>query len=98
MATLDEGILQSIANSNVKAMAELGVQMTLGHQNRVNVISETALGRTIDKLNTTDVPEGLGIAAASRGDLTKVVAELGQITAALGQFTKTLTQTPPVSE
>lgn len=97
MATLDEAVLQSVANTNFKTITDLGVTEALGHQSRLNKIAEAGVARAIESIHGTSVEEGLGLAAAQRGDLSKVVAELGNITAALGQMMKGLALTPPPS-
>lgn len=73
---LMEDVVQAVANSNFKNMAEMGVQNAISHQHRLNIMAETALGKVLDDMRTTSVPEGLGLAAAQRGDLSKVLMEL----------------------
>lgn len=94
---LDESILASVANANFKSMAEFSVQNLLSHQARLQILAEKALSKSLESMDTTDVPEGLGIAAAQRGDLSKVLADLGGTVASLQQMVKTAQTTPPVT-
>jgi len=94
---LDQGVLDAVTNANFKAMAEMGVQNALAHQNRVNVIAEKAMAKSLESMDTTSVPEGLGLAAAQRGDLAKVVADLGAAVAGVQQLLKGAQTTIPTT-
>jgi len=83
MADLDPIILQAVGNGNFKTVAEMGVLNSLAHQNRLNIMAEASLASVLGDLRTTSVPEGLGIAAAQRGDLGKVIMELSSAVAAI---------------
>ena len=87
MATLDDSTLQAVNNANFKSVAEMAILDSQDHRRRMQVIaengmarlqalSETSLAASIDRLNTTSVPEGLGISAAQRGDLAKQINDL----------------------
>ncbi len=94
---LSPEMIQSVAEANYKAMAELGVQDTLTHRNRINVLAETALGKILGDLTTTDVPEGLGLAAAQRGDLSKQISDLAAAVASVQAYIKAAGNVPPVT-
>jgi hypothetical protein len=94
---LNADFVEGVALTNFKALAEMGAINALGHSKRLDIIAETALVTALDRLNTTDVPEGLGLSAAQRGDLSKVTAELGGTIAALQQLMKGAGNTPPVT-
>ena len=94
---LDESILAAVANANFKSMAELGVQNALAHQNRLQILAEKALAKSLESMDTTDVPEGLGIAAAQRGDLAKVISDLAAALSSVQQGVKTAQTTPPTT-
>lgn len=94
---LDESILASVANANFKSMAEFSVQNLLSHQQRLQILAEKALSKSLESMDTTDVPEGLGIAAAQRGDLAKVMSDLGGAVSGLQQMIKGAQTTPPVT-
>ena len=80
---LDETIVAAVGNANFKSMAEMGVQNALLSQQRLQIMGETALGKVLDDMRTTSVPEGLGLAAAQRGDLAKVITELAGAVASI---------------
>jgi hypothetical protein len=94
---LMEDVVQSVANSNFKNMAEMGVQNALSHQHRLNIMAETALGKVLDDMRTTSVPEGLGLAAAQRGDLSKQIMDLSAAVSAMQAQIKAGQTTPPVT-
>jgi hypothetical protein len=94
---LDESIISAVANANFKSMAELGVQNTLAHQNRLQILAEKALAKSLEAMDTTDITEGLGLAAAQRGDLAKVLIELTAAIASGQQQAKTAQTTPPTT-
>jgi hypothetical protein len=92
---LNVDIVEAVANANFKTMAEVGVQSTLNHQTRLQILAEKSLGKTLEMMDTTSVPEGLGLAAAQRGDLSKLISELGGAVATIQQLSKTAALTPP---
>lgn len=94
---LDESILASVANANFKSMAEFSTQNLLSHQNRLQILAEKALAKSLESMDTTDVPEGLGVAAAQRGDLAKAMADLGAAVSSIQQLVKGAQTTPPVT-
>ena len=73
---LEDAVVDAVANSNFKNMAEMGILNALSHQNRMNILAETLLSKAVEHVHSTSVPEGLGIAAAQRGDVAKLMAEL----------------------
>lgn len=94
---LDESILASVANANFKSMAEFSVQNLMSHQQRLQILAEKALSKSLESMDTTDVPEGLGVAAAQRGDLAKVISDLAAAIASSQQTVKGAQTTPPVT-
>ena len=94
---LDESILASVANANFKSLAELATQNMLAHQNRLQILAEKSLAKSLEAMDTVDVPEGLGIAAAQRGDLAKVLADLAGTVAGIQQTMKGAQTTPPTT-
>jgi hypothetical protein len=61
---LNEEIVSALALANFKSIAELGAINALGPAKHLDLIAETALGKTLENLHSTDVPEGLGLSAA----------------------------------
>lgn len=94
---LDESILASVANANFKSMAEFSMQNLMSHQNRLQILAEKALAKSLESMDTTDVAEGLGVAAAQRGDLAKAMADLGAAVSSIQQLVKGAQTTPPVT-
>lgn len=54
---LDDSILAAVANANFKSMAELGVQNALGHQQRLQILAEKALAKSLESMDTTQSTE-----------------------------------------
>lgn len=94
---LDPGILDSVTNANFKALAEFGIQNLLSHQQRLQMLAEKALAKSLESMDTMDVSEGLGVAAGQRGDLSKVIADLAGAIASAQQTIKGGQTTPPVT-
>jgi hypothetical protein len=97
MAELDPGVLASVVNSNFKVIAETPATSLAGHSQRLQILAEKALAKSLESMDTTQVSEGLGLAAAQRGDLSKQIADLGSTIAGLQQLIKTAQTTPPVT-
>ena len=45
---LNPDIIEAVANSNFKTMAEMQVTNSLAHQNRLNLIAESSLGTILE--------------------------------------------------
>ena len=94
---LNETILEAVANANFKSNAEFATQSLLSHQMRLQILAEKALAKSLEAMDTTSVPEGLGIAAAQRGDLAKVISDLAAALSAAQIEVKAGQSTPPVT-
>jgi hypothetical protein len=92
---LNDSIVEDVANSDFKVVAQMGTLDALSHQRAMNLIRETAVGKTIEALHNISVAEGLGIAAAQRGDLSKSIADLGAAVSGIQQMVKGAQTTPP---
>lgn len=92
---LNADVVEAVANANFKAMAELGIQNTLAHQNRLQILAEKSLARSLEAMDTTDVPEGLGLSAAQRGDLAKQISDLAAAVASMQASIKGGQTVPP---
>lgn len=97
MAELDPGVMSSVINSNFKTLAEQVASNISSHQNRLNILAEKALAKSLESMDTTSVPEGLGLAAAQRGDLAKQISDLGAAVASLQASVKGGQTIPPVT-
>jgi hypothetical protein len=102
MAALDEGVLQAVVNENFKAvagqaavLANMNLQAGIEHMNRMRGLFETTFVKSVESLHGTDVPEGLGIAAAQRGDLAKQISDLAAAVASMQASIKAGQTTPP---
>jgi len=54
---LDESILAAVANANFKANAELATQNVLTHTNRLQILAEKALAKSLESMDTTQSTE-----------------------------------------
>lgn len=95
--TLDDGVLSAVINSNFKILAESATHGLVGHQTRLQILAEKSLAKSLEMMDTTSVSEGLGEAAAQRGDLAKVVADLAAAVSSMQVSTKGAQTTPPVT-
>jgi len=94
---LNEDIIGAVANANFKALAELGIQNSLAHQQRLQVLAEKSLSKSLEAMDTVSVPEGLGISAAQRGDLSKTITDLSAAVASIQQMIKGAQTTIPTT-
>lgn len=74
---LDESILAAVANANFKSMAELGVQNTLAHQQRLQILAEKALGKTLESMDTQQSTE---LDSSSAAAISQILTKLAQTT------------------
>jgi len=94
---LDQGVLDAVTNSNFKILAEQVSTNTAAHQNRLNILAEKALAKSLESMDTMQVGEGLGISAAQRGDLAKQLADLTSVVASMQANVKGVQTIPPVT-
>jgi hypothetical protein len=94
---LSEDILQAVANSNFKAMAEMQLTNALAHQNRVNVIAESSLGTILERMNTLDPTESAGVSGVVDAGLAEALSNLSGAVANAQQLIKGGQTTPPVT-
>ena len=92
---LDQGVLDAVTNSNFKILAEQVSTNTAAHQNRLNILAEKALAKSLESMDTMQVGEGLGISAAQRGDLAKQLADLTSVVASMQANAKQVQTIPP---
>jgi hypothetical protein len=97
MAALDPGVIESVINSNFKSLAEMGAVNAISHQNRLQILAEKALAKSLEAMDTTDVPEGLGTSAAQRGDLAKQISDLAAAVSSIQGYIKSAGNIPPVT-
>jgi hypothetical protein len=92
---LNADIIEAVANSNFKTMAEMQVTNALGHQNRLNLIAESSLGTILEKMNTLDVAEAAGVAGVINADLAEIIGQLSGAVANAQQLMKGAQSTNP---
>jgi hypothetical protein len=68
---LNADIVEAVANANFKAMAEFGMQNTLTHQQRLNILAEKALAKSLESMDTTQATE--------MGDIGGVISSIQQL-------------------
>ncbi len=106
MADLDPSVLAAVANANYKTVAEaaavglaqalaIGAQNAVSHQNRVNVLAESALAAALKNQTELDPTEAASIRKVDNADLAKVLAELGSAVAGIQQLMKGAQTTLP---
>ena len=92
---LNPDIIEAVANSNFKTMAEMQVTNSLAHQNRLNLIAESSLGSILERMNTLDVSEAAGVAGVVNADLAEVIGQLSGAVANAQQLMKGAQTTLP---
>lgn len=83
---LDPGILEAVANSNFKHIAEAPVLEAQRNTKAVNVIAETALATSVGNLQTVDVKEAAAISGVIRTDLSPQIATLAAAVSSIRSF------------
>lgn len=91
----DSSWADGIVMSNMKALADAPLLNAQAHQNRLNILAETALSRAIEAQHGTSVLEGLGVAAAAAANPAQRTSDLGGAIAAIQQLMKGAQTTPP---
>ena len=94
---LDPGILDAVTNSNFKTIAEMATINLIGHQNRLQMIAESSLGKILENMNTLDPTEAAGIAGVVNADLAEIIGSLSSAVANAQQLMKGAGNTPPVT-
>ena len=95
---LDSGVLDSVANSNFKTIAEQVATNAASHQNRLNLIAESSLGQILNNLNSLDPAEAVSTSSVINSDLSKALADLGGAVAGIQQMMKGAQTTIPVTK
>jgi uncharacterized protein with von Willebrand factor type A (vWA) domain len=54
---LNEAVLDAVANANFKSNAELATQNLLAHTNRLQILAEKALAKSLESMDTTQATE-----------------------------------------
>lgn len=95
----DQGLIDSVADSNIKTIAEAGAhsialsfQNAVAHQARINALSEQYLSVALKNAHEVDPAEAVALAKAMG---TSNLGDFGAIIAALQQIMKGAQTTPP---
>lgn len=111
MAEPDPGILQSVANGNMKTVADASAhsmatimesqavmfQNLVASSNRLNGMLDAAVGEQVRRMSSLDPAEAMSIAQTARADLADQLASLTAAVAAMQQQVKGAQTTPPVT-
>lgn len=103
---LDTGILDSVANSNFKTLAEaasvglaqaqsISAQNLAAHQQRLQILAESSMGQILNRMNALDPEEAASISKVEKSDLAKIIGEFGVQISALQQMLKGAQTTLP---
>ena len=100
---VDHEIVKSVAGANFKVLGDtpviltnMGLENAISHQNRVNVLSETALAAAIKGLSEVDPAEAKSLQSLFTGNqVAEQLANLGASVAAIQEIVKAAQSTPP---
>lgn len=103
---IDQGVLDSVVNSNFKILAETvaaalaqaqAIQATnaAAHQQRLQLLAESSLAQQLNRMNALDPEEAAAIEKVDTSDVGKKITELGSQVAALQQLMKGAQTTLP---
>lgn len=94
---LDQGVVDSVVNSNFKILAEQVATNILGHQQRLQILAEKALATSVLAMdsNSVSVSQGMGIQAAESGGLANQIASLAAAVSSIQSYVKSGQTTPP---
>ena len=103
--SLNPAVMSAVSNSNFKNVAEapafyasMGMANAVAHQNRLNILAESALNQALKGQNELDPVESLGLVKGLTGnDLAKQIADLSAVIASIQQQMKGANTTPPVT-
>lgn len=100
---VNETVVDAVAINNVKTLGEaashsmaLAMENAVSHQNRMNIIAESAVGNIVKNLTEVDPAQAVAILKATSGN--EVAATIAQLAAALAsnqQSVKAAQTTPP---
>ncbi len=87
---IDEGILDGVANANLKTIAETPAIVAnlinhnaAAHQNNMFRIAESSIGQIVNRMNTLDPTEAAAISKVSSSGISDKLATLLATTAAI---------------
>ena len=101
---LNQDIVEAVANSNFKTMAEANqlvmagtAQNAAAHQNRLNLIAESSVGQIVKNLNEFDTEQAQSIRTVINTELAPLLSSLIAAVSSGQQHAKVAQTTPPVT-
>lgn len=95
---LNADVVESVTSTNFKVNAEADTISSSDHRNRLRILSESALGMMINRMNSMDMLEALSLKQASTGNVVaETMANVGTAVASIQQLVKAAQTTPPVT-
>jgi hypothetical protein len=96
---LDPGVVDSVANSNFKMLAEQIASNVANHQQRLQILAEKALATSLQSMDQANisVSQGLGLSAAESGGLSNQISSLGAAVSSIQGYIKSGQTIPPVT-
>ena len=98
---LDQGVIDSVVNSNFKTLAEQVASNVASHQQRLHLLAESSLGQILNKMNALDPMEAKAASMVGRSNQSAqaqadaLAAAIAQILTKAGQTTPPVTSPPP---
>lgn len=102
---VNETVVDALGINNVKTLGEaaahsmaMSFENSVNHQNRMNILAESALGAAVKRMNEVDPSEAVAILKATSGN--EVASQISALMAAISsnqQGAKTAQTTPPVT-
>lgn len=93
----DPLVLESITIPNIKINSELHSQNAVSHQNRLQILAEKALAKSLESMDTMQISEAIGPASLVRSETQNILAALAGTVAAIQQMMKGAQTTPPAT-
>ena len=101
---LDQSIIDAVANSNFKTMAEqnqlttsLMAQNAASHQNRLQMIAEASVGQILKNANEFDTEQAQSVRSVINTEIAPLISSLAAAVASNQQFMKGAQTTPPAT-
>lgn len=101
---VNEQVVDSVTSTNLKSLGDapafyqnMGFANAVSHQNRLNILAETAVASAIRSVATTPMEEAAGSSVEQSGSLPGLIAALLAALSSNQQAAKVAQTTPPVT-
>lgn len=74
---IDASTYEAVNNANYKSIAEMGVINALQSQQRLSILAEKALSKSLESMDNTSVAEGLGEAISATVGFQQAIKSAG---------------------